>query len=179
MMLGFLAGCTVWQLDRTGYFVTWTELPPPPQVPSEFIISREFDLYIRTQDGDTLKWNNQSWGISKVPEDIDVGWNITAPCIQEWPQFSPLAHAPIGIRDCIQDEGVYAEFNNKHVYVLDIGGRIWQWELLRHGLDDLLLMVSYPCVGTLVGFVFTSIVLIVLRKIEGKGQDESKSDPRE
>ena len=178
-ILGFLAGCATWLALRSGYFVIWEALPPPPQKPLELIISREFALYISTQEGQTLLWNGSAWEASDVPKDLRDGWYIFKPCIRTWPQFSPLSNPPKGIKECIQDQGTYAEFYNKHVYVLDEEGRIWQWSHLTHGLGLLLWIMIFPCIGFFVGIIFAFVISFILRRRNRRGSIQKEINPKD
>lgn len=165
--LSLLAGCVIgfgiWGADHSGYFVKWEQLPAPPSNAVEFITSREFDLYVVTVDERTMHWDHSSWEVTDAPESLEEGWTVIRPCRSAWPQFWPLSHPPSDIKDCIQDQGVYAEFYNKHVYVLDEQGNIWQWELLTHAYEEIIKLVLYPCIGGISGLLFAAITLLLLR----------------
>jgi hypothetical protein len=111
-----------------------------------------------------MQWDNRAWAISDVPEGLEAEWTFVKPCSSSWPQFSPLSNAPTGIKECIQDEGIYAEFHNKHVYALDDEGGMWQWELLTHGFDVLIRMVVFTGAGSILGLLIASALLVVSRQ---------------
>lgn len=158
------AGFVIFRAESVGYFIKWEQLPKAPSQVVELIASRESNLYVRAADGQTLSWDGRSWDVAQVPEGLETGWAFYKPCRQEMPQFSPLSRPPTGWVDCIQDEGVYAEFYNKHVYVLDAQGNVWQWALLTHALAQVIKLVAYPCLGGMVGLALGVAALFVMRK---------------
>jgi hypothetical protein len=162
-LAGCVLGYVIWEADHGGYFVTWEELPIPPFNAEELITSREFDLYVGTADGRSMHWDGYSWEVTEVPEGFENGWTVIRPCRSEWPQFWPLSHPPSDIKDCIQDQGMYIEGYNKHVYVLDEQGNIWQWNLLTNGLVELISLGIYPCTGGVFGLLFAAMTLLVIR----------------
>lgn len=151
--LGALVGIALWSADGAGYFIRWQELPQAPQPVTRLVASREFTLYVQGADGESFKWNGKTWTQGAAPDDLGRGWAIIKPCRRAWPEFSPLSNSPGPIIDCIQDEGVYAEFFNKHVYVLSADGNIFEWELLTHGLAQLLTLLIWPGIGCFAGIV--------------------------
>lgn len=153
LLLGFILGFAIWQIDRHGYFAKWENLPIPPSKPNRLIISREFDLYVEANKNVVFLWDGREWSEGTVPDDINNGWQISVPCKHTWPEFSPFSKPPKSVISCVQDEGIYAEFFNKHVYALDGHYQIWQWELLRHGFSDLLNLMKYLLLGGVLGFV--------------------------
>ncbi len=161
--LGLLVGFAIFRSESVGYFVRWQKLPVPPSEVDRFVVSREGDLYAGSFEGEALHWDGRSWEVAEAPAGLEQGWSVIHPCRQEMPQFSPLTRPPSGVVDCIQDEGIYAEFYNKHVYALDDQGNVWQWSLLTHALGQVIRLVVYPCIGGIAGLILALAVLVGMR----------------
>ena len=156
LILGTLIGYAAWHTKSSGYFVQWSPIDNPPEKPTKLVASREFDLYVASNDGQVWQWNHRTWSQEPVPPDLSDNWLVHQQCSFSLPEFSPISNPPPGLSECIRDEGVYAEFSNKHLYVLDDDGQLWEWELLNHGFSvfiDLIVFVVLGAVAGLVGFL--------------------------
>jgi hypothetical protein len=164
LLVGVLSGYTISSIRSEGYFIKWKNLTNVPTNFLKFEASRESALFVTTSDDKFLAWGSDHWEeVEGIPSDISDHWNIIAPCERKPPQFSFLTNAPQNVIDCIQDEGVYAEFYNKHVYALDEEGVIWEWHLLNHGFSVLAnLLVSIFIFG--IAGLLISIILIRIWK---------------
>ena len=162
LLISGLMGCGFSLIRSEGYFIQWQELADAPVNFVSFKASRESSLYITISNEAILIWKLDHWEeVGEIPSDINEHWNIIVPCDRKPPQFSFLTNAPQNIVDCIQDEGVYAEFYNKHVYALDEEGVIWEWHLLNHAfvvlVDFLISVFISGIVGLIIGIALTKL----------------------
>jgi hypothetical protein len=153
VFFGALIGYAIWNLKSSGYFVQWMLIDNPPEKPAKLVASREFDLYLESDEGNTWHWNHRVWSQDPVPADLSDNWLVLQPCSFSVPEFSPISSPPPGISECIRDEGIYAEFSNKHLYVLDNQGQLWEWELLNHGLALFIHLFLFVLVGAFIGLI--------------------------
>ena len=125
---------------------------------TKLVASREFDLYVASNKGQIWRWNHRKWSQDSVPPNLSENWLVLQKCSFSFPEFSPISNHPSGISECIRDEGVYAEFFNKHLYALDDQGKLWEWELLNHGFSVLIELFVFVVIGVVAGLVGFFIV---------------------
>ncbi len=163
LIIGILFALVVDRVSHKGYLVTWEYLDAAPPNTLELVASREWSLYVRTATDLIYVYDRGAgahWRVSEVPEDIAQNWE-SGPCRFTGHEFSFFSNPPDSVLDCIWDEGTYADFYNKHIYILDEKGDLWVWENLVSGMGNLMYYIALPVLGGGVGLV---VVIVKTRE---------------
>jgi hypothetical protein len=137
---GIAFGLIYAEAAKDGVGLSWRQLPQPPLAQFTLTASREGSLFVTTTSGEVLQCcsgDGGRWFASSVPPDINDGWTIIHPCTQSGPEWWFISTPPTDRLDCIEDNGIHAEFGSRNVYVVDQSWRIWAWQNQRAGWDNI------------------------------------------
>ncbi|MEM9777890.1 MAG: hypothetical protein AAF902_25155 [Chloroflexota bacterium] len=164
LALGLIGGWIFDQIEHTGLFVDWVQLPSLANSNSELVQVVFSDAYLQDEDG-TI------WICSARQDSCEESENISASedgakasCNFSSPAFSILSNYPSNVEQCVQSQIQFADAIGNSIVVKDKAGNLWLWDNMRGTfLREEFLFISHICTGVLISLI-VGLLFVMLSK---------------
>lgn len=161
MIVGVFLSCLLEILILRGVFQQWENIAKVPENTKEVIGGSPVRAYIRTTENKILSCSPDNSDKCWIP-DVNPDSYYTEVCDKDHVAFSSTLKPPQNIVSCIQINNGGGGYHFDVIYVIDHGGNLWRWELVREG-GDTSLIVMMMMAGGFGGILIGSIIWITIR----------------